>query len=201
MIPKKTCARFGICGILEYVMGRTAIVLLLLLGLAVPAAADQSDPRLDRLFEQLYHAPDPLAAQAVEHAIWEIWLTSEDDVVNALMSEGVAAMRRRDFPTALRSFDRMVEVAPDYAEGWNKRATLYYLIGAYEDSLDDIVRTLELEPRHFGALSGRGMILQDLGRSEEALTAFEAALDLNPQMPGARLSVEALRKLLEDSAI
>ena len=182
-------------------MGRTAIVLLLLLGLAVPAAADQSDPRLDRLFEQLYHAPDPLAAQAVEHAIWEIWLTSEDEVVNALMGEGVAAMQRRDFPTALRSFDRMVEVAPDYAEGWNKRATLYYLIGAYEDSLDDIVRTLELEPRHFGALSGRGMILQDLGRSEEALTAFEAALDLNPQMPGARVSVEALRKLLEDSAI
>ncbi len=182
-------------------MARTAIVLLLLLGLAAQAAADQADPRLDRLFEQLYHAPDPLAAQAVEHAIWEIWLTSEDDVVNALMSEGVAAMQRRDYPTALRSFDRMVEVAPDYAEGWNKRATLYYLIGAYENSLDDIVRTLELEPRHFGALSGRGMILQDLGRSEEALTAFEAALDLNPQMPGARLSVEALRKILKDSAI
>ncbi len=201
MIPKKTCARSGICGILEYVMARTAIVLLLLLGLAAQAAADQADPRLDRLFEQLYHAPDPLAAQAVEHAIWEIWLTSEDDVVNALMSEGVAAMQRRDYPTALRSFDRMVEVAPDYAEGWNKRATLYYLIGAYENSLDDIVRTLELEPRHFGALSGRGMILQDLGRSEEALTAFEAALDLNPQMPGARLSVEALRKILKDSAI
>lgn len=171
------------------------------MGLAAPAPADQADPRLDRLFEQLYHAPDPLAAQAVEHAIWEIWLTSEDDVVNALMSEGVAAMQRRDYPTALRSFDRMVEVAPDYAEGWNKRATLYYLIGAYENSLDDIIRTLELEPRHFGALSGRGMILQDLGRSEEALTAFEAALDLNPQMPGARLSVEALRKLLKDSAI
>ena len=171
------------------------------MGLAAPAPADQADPRLDRLFEQLYHAPDPLAAQAVEHAIWEIWLISEDDVVNALMSEGVAAMQRRDYPTALRSFDRMVEVAPDYAEGWNKRATLYYLIGAYENSLDDIIRTLELEPRHFGALSGRGMILQDLGRSEEALTAFEAALDLNPQMPGARLSVEALRKRLKDSAI
>ncbi len=201
MGPKKTCVRFGICAILEYVMARTAIVLLLLLGLATPAAADQDDPRLDRLFEQLYHAPDHLAAQAVEHAIWEIWLTSEDDAVNALMSEGVAAMQRRDFVTALRSFDSMVVLAPDFAEGWNKRATVHYLIGAYENSLEDIVRTLNLEPRHFGALSGRGLILQDLGRSEEALGAFEAALDLNPQLPGARFNAEALRKLLKDSAI
>ena len=182
-------------------MARTAIVLLLLCGLSVPAVADQDDPRLDRLFEQLYHAPDPLAAHAVEQAIWEIWLTSDNDVINALMTEGVAAMQRRDYPTALRSFDSMVELAPDFAEGWNKRATLYYLMGAYQNSLDDIIRTLELEPRHFGALSGRGMILHDLGRNEEALTAFEAALDLNPQMPGARLNVEALRKLLRDRAI
>ncbi len=182
-------------------MTRTAIILLLLFGLAGPAAADQNDPRLDRLFEQLYHAPDSLAARAVEHAIWEIWLASDDDVINALMGEGVAAMQRRDYPAALRSFDSMVELAPEFAEGWNKRATLYYLMGAYENSLDDIVRTLELEPRHFGALSGRGLILQDLGRDEEALTAFEAALDLNPQMPGARHNADALRKSLEDSAI
>ncbi|MDJ0968777.1 MAG: tetratricopeptide repeat protein [Kiloniellales bacterium] len=182
-------------------MARTAIVLLLFLGLAMPAAADQDDPRLDRLFEQLYHAPDPVVARAVEHAIWNIWLSSDDDVINALMAEGVAAMQRRDYPAALRSFDSMVELAPDFAEGWNKRATLYYLMGAYQNSLNDIVRTLELEPRHFGALSGRGMILHDLGRNEEALTAFEAALDVNPQMPGARVNVEALRKLLEDSAI
>ncbi len=182
-------------------MARTAIVLLLFLGLAMPAAADQDDPRLDRLFEQLYHAPDPVVARAVEHAIWNIWLSSDDDVINALMAEGVAAMQRRDYPAALRSFDSMVELAPEFAEGWNKRATLYYLMGAYQNSLDDIVRTLELEPRHFGALSGRGMILHDLGRNEEALTAFEAALDVNPQMPGARVNVEALRKLLEDSAI
>ncbi len=182
-------------------MARTAIVLLLFLGLAMPAVADQDDPRLDRLFEQLYHAPDPVVARAVEHAIWNIWLSSDDDVINALMAEGVAAMQRRDYPAALRSFDSMVELAPDFAEGWNKRATLYYLMGAYQNSLNDIVRTLELEPRHFGALSGRGMILHDLGRNEEALTAFEAALDVNPQMPGARVNVEALRKLLEDSAI
>ena len=182
-------------------MARTAIVLLLFLGLAMPAAADQDDPRLDRLFEQLYHAPDPVVARAVEHAIWNIWLSSDDDVINALMAEGVAAMQRRDYPVALRSFDSMVELAPEFAEGWNKQATLYYLMGAYQNSLDDIVRTLELEPRHFGALSGRGMILHDLGRNEEALTAFEAALDVNPQMPGARVNVEALRKLLEDSAI
>ena len=117
------------------------------------------------------------------------------------MGEGVAAMQRRDYPAALRSFDSMVDLAPEFAEGWNKRATLYYLMGAYENSLDDIVRTLELEPRHFGALSGRGLILQDLGRDEEALTAFEAALDLNPQMPGARHNADALRKSLEDSAI
>ncbi len=99
-------------------MARTAIVLLLLCGLAVPAVADQDDPRLDRLFEQLYHAPDPLAAHAVEQAIWEIWLTSDNNVINALMTEGVASLQGREDPSALGSFDCMVELAPDFSECW-----------------------------------------------------------------------------------
>jgi tetratricopeptide (TPR) repeat protein len=92
----------------------------------------------------------------------------------------------------------MLATSPNYAEVWNKRATLYYLMGRMDDSLNDIKKTLDLEPRHFGALSGRGMIYQRMGKNPEALAAFKEALSINPKMPGARLAVQELEKLLPE---
>ena len=177
-----------------------ALALVALLAIA-PAAADQNDPRLDDLFEQLKGAPDHVAAQSAEAAIWGIWYEHEDHAIEQLMFKSRAAMDRRDFRSALRSIDQVIALAPDFAEGWNLRATLYYLMGNYKASLADIKETLAREPRHFGALSGRGLVYSQLDEPELALESFEEALAVNPQMPGPRINAEAIRKELEDREI
>lgn len=166
------------------------------LGVGV-SAADQTDSRLDTLFAQLLTAPGIGEARPIEISIWEVWTLSDDSAVAELMKESAAAMSRRDYPRALRFLDQVVAIAPEYAEGWNRRATVYYLAERYEDSLADIARTLALEPRHFGALSGRGLVLTALEREEEALRSFEEALTIHPHLIGARINADALREVLQ----
>lgn len=177
---------------------------LLAVGLSLAAGttgADQEDARLDGLFEALRSAEGGTTARATEASIWQLWIEHPDTAVQLLMRNGVAAMQRGDNRSALEDFDQIVRIAPGFAEGWNKRATVHYLLGNYEDSLADIDETLALEPRHFGALSGRGLVYSALEDPERALDAFEAALEVNPHMPGARSNAEALRKLLEGQRI
>lgn len=171
---------------------------LLLLLLAQPARADQTDPRLAQLFAALQAAPHAAAAAPIEQAIWGLWVIQPDPVIATLMDKAGYAMAVDDNAVALRALDQVVVLAPAYAEGWNRRATLYYVMGRYDDSLADIEAVLALEPRHFGALSGRGLCLVELDRPEEALAAFEAALAVNPHMEGVKTNVEALKKLLGD---
>lgn len=161
-----------------------------------PALADQKDPRLDGLLERLRTAPDPLTAEALEQQIWRIWIETEDATVNRLMQQGIVAMHGRRFDDALASFDRMIDRAPDFAEGWNKRATVYYLMGDYRASVLDIQRTLALEPRHFGALFGLGLIYDALEEPAAALRSYEATLALNPQSGSTRARIEQLRREL-----
>ncbi len=181
-------------------MTAIALALGLVLGLALqagPLAADQDDPRLEALFARLKAAPDARAAQAAEASIWQIWGQSDDRVIGMLMAQGVAAMARRDLRAALGKFDQIVKIAPDFAEGWNKRATLHYLLGDFPGSLHDIAQTLTLEPRHFGALSGRGLVLIEMDQQGEALEAFESALKVHPNLPGAKHNAEALRREIQ----
>jgi tetratricopeptide (TPR) repeat protein len=180
-------------------MGRSrrllAWVLLALLGgsLSPPAWGDQTDPALPGLFERLKAAPDPTAAGPIETAIWEAWTRHPDPVVEQLMDKAALAMRLGDRGQAQRALDQIVALAPDYAEGWNRRATFRYLIGRYSDSLADIDRVLALEPRHFGALSGQGLVLVALDRPEEAIAAFTAALAIHPNMLGVLENLRALQ--------
>lgn len=193
--------------ILKGAMRLTAIALIFALVLpvavlsAAPAVADQNDPRLEKLFEQLAATKSARESQPLEAAIWHIWTLTSDGAVKDLMEEGLRAMQAQDYTRALRYFDQMVAIAPDFAEGWNKRATVYYLIDDYESSLADIDRTLALEPRHFGALSGQGLVYVALDKKEEALLAFETALSVHPNMIGARRNAEVLRKILKDQEI
>ena len=110
-------------------------------------------------------------------------------------------MARRDLRAALGKFDQIVKIAPGFAEGWNKRATVYYLLGNYAESLHDIDKTLALEPRHFGALSGRGLVLMELENADLALDSFEAALEIHPKLPGANHNAEALRREIQKNQI
>lgn len=161
------------------------------------SSADQTDSRLEPLFAKLLAAKDIGEARPIEISIWEIWTASSDDAITELMNESAAAMSRRNYDRALRYLDQVVAIAPDYAEGWNRRATVHYLTDGYEESLSDISRTLALEPRHFGALSGRGLVLTALEREEEALRAFEEALAIHPHLIGAKINADALREVLQ----
>ena len=162
------------------------------------AWSDQTDERLDALFEILEASSARQEVQAAEVEIWRIWIESGRTEIDALMVEGVVAMSSQRLEDAITLFSQITERAPEFAEGWNKRATAYYLNDDYAASVRDIQRTLALEPRHFGAISGMGLIF--LGRGDEtgALAAFEAVLAIHPHAPGARQRVEELRKRLRE---
>lgn len=166
-----------------------------------PAGADQKDGRLDPLFARLKATNDPREAGGIADEIWRIWTHNGDPKVEAKMEEGLSALTRRRFESALAAFDAIVRMAPDFAEGWNKRATVYYLVGRYDESARDVERTLALEPRHFGALSGLGLIHAAKGEGRLALKAFEDALAVNPHMPEVRARAKALKELLEGKQI
>ncbi len=183
---------------------RVLIAILLLLAVALSPAllrADQKDPQLDGLFKELLEAPDEPAARQIEQRIWTIWVAHEDSEVSGLMEIGIGQMAHRNYASALETFEEMVGLAPDFAEAWNKRATVHWLLGNNQDSLADIDKTLALEPRHFGALSGRGLVYINLEEWELALKAFEDALEVYPQMIGPRLNSEAIRMMLEGQPI
>jgi len=169
-------------------------------GVDMPAAADQNDPRLAPLFAALESAPTTEAARPIEETIWAVWAKSGDAATDSLMAEGVARLNGGDNDAALALFDRVVKLAPGFAEGWNKRATTLYTMGRFEDSIADIDRVLALEPRHFGALSGLGMCDIRLGKEREAFAAFQRAASVDPNLPGVQANIEALRKrLIKDS--
>lgn len=155
--------------------------------------ADQTDPRLDRLFAVLHTSTDARELDVAQSLIWNIWINHRDREAARLMRRGIFAMADARNDEALQIFHRLIAVDPDFAEAWNKRATLYFLMGELEKSRADVERTLELEPRHFGALSGLGQIELLSGDRDGALQAFEHALDSNPHLPGARRIIERLR--------
>lgn len=179
-------------------MKRFLLALLMAGALTGPVAADQKDARLPNLFVALAAAPTPELAQPVELRIWEIWFEHSDPVIVKLMENAVLAMAVDDFASAERALDQVVRLAPDYAEGWNRRATLYYITGRIDASLADIETVLALEPRHFGALSGQGLCHLAKDELAAAAAAFELALQVNPQMEGTRASLEALKEQLGD---
>ncbi len=172
--------------VLAMVVGAMAPVALL-------AARRSAETELDRLFARLRAAPNAASARALSEQIWQCWMHHDDPEVNALMERGIRAMAERDYEAALPCFDEVVERDPHFAEGWNKRATIRYLLADYAGSVRDIKRTLALEPRHFGALAGLGAVYLLIANDRGALDAFEAILALNPYLDSVRKQVEALR--------
>jgi tetratricopeptide (TPR) repeat protein len=137
---------------------------------------------LDFLFGALKAAPDDETARAVEQRIWAVWAISKSDTTNVLMSRARAAIEKKDLDLAAKLLSAVVKIKPNYVEAWNRRATLYYMKKEYGRSLHDIGEVLKREPRHFGALSGLGLILQDLGDDKRALDAYRRALAVYPRL-------------------
>lgn len=159
--------------------------------------ADQNSPKLDQLFALLQTTESPHEAQQVEAMIWRIWTRQGDPVVDASVAQGIDAMRVGRYPQAVRFFSDAIRLAPDYAEAWNKRATVFYLMNRYQESVRDIEKTLDLEPRHFGALSGLGLIFRELGDQRGALAAYERVLEVHPLMRGVQETADQLRIQIE----
>lgn len=163
-------------------------------GAAAPVPAVAGDLRLERLFHDLRAAPTDAAADPIESEIWSIWLDHPAADVLSWMREGVERLRADSVDDAIACFDRVVAADPDYAEGWNKRANAHYLRGDFTAAVADIRRTLALEPRHFAALAGLGLVYMAVGQPQGALRAFEAALAINPHLALIRDQVDALRR-------
>ena len=137
---------------------------------------------LDTLFDALKIAPDDDSARVIEEHIWAAWVVSGSDTCNLLMGRVKAAADDKDYDLAVKLLDAVIELKPDYVEAWNRRATVYYLEKDYGHALADIHEVLAREPRHFGALAGLGVILQELGDDKHALDAYRRALAINPHL-------------------
>jgi len=181
------------------------IAVLVLLSYSLAGPADQNDPALNSLFDRLATTSSAEEASDISNEIWQRWSANDDPDVSQLMEIGIRALNYSTYRKALRSFDRIIEMAPQFAEGWNKRATLYYHIREYRRSIDDIKETLRLEPRHFGAWSGLGLVSLAQENYPGALVAFKKALSINPHIPNIRRYVQKLedwqRREDEENAI
>ncbi len=158
---------------------------------------DIAEDTLAPLFDALRAARSSTEATGVEQRIWEVWMHSGDAGVDQLLSQSVTAMQSGKLQDSLALLDAVVSKAPKFAEGWNKRATVLYMVGELDRSLADIEKVLALEPRHFGAISGIGLIKVQQGDSAAALLAFKKVLEIYPLSPGALQNVDALEKRLQ----
>jgi tetratricopeptide (TPR) repeat protein len=156
---------------------------------------------LASLFERLANAQSEEDAELLESAVWQIWLRSGSDTIDVLMQQTIKAMNDERMDAALAILDSIVELQPDYAEGWNKRATVLYIRQQYDASLRDIAKVLELEPRHFGALSGLGLINRAQGNGKAALDAYRRALAIHPFLAGVAQSIRELEIEVEGQAL
>jgi tetratricopeptide (TPR) repeat protein len=165
------------------------------------AHAAQKDPRLARLFVALKAAQSPGWARVLETEIDHIWGETSDPQTQQLMEKGLTLMAEDEDEAARKVFDTVIEHAPDFAEGWNKRATIEFLLGDYDASRADIAHTLKLEPRHFGALAGLGQVELALGNRAAALDAFNQALAIDPYLGDVGKVAEQLKKELAGKPI
>jgi tetratricopeptide (TPR) repeat protein len=146
-----------------------------------PQQGDKTQ-NLDRLFDALKVAPDDESAKYVENRIWSLWLASSSDTANLLMGRVKSAVDGKNYDLAIKLLDAVIDIRPDFIEAWNRRATIYYTQKEFGRALADIHEVLAREPRHFGALSGLGIILQELGDEKHALDVFRRALAIHPHL-------------------
>ncbi len=156
---------------------------------------------LDFLFEALKVAPDADSAKHIENRIWAQWLASGSDTANLLMTRVKTATDGKDFDLAIRLLDAVIEIRPDYVEAWNRRATIHYLRKDFAASMQDIRQVLAREPRHFGAMSGLGMILQEFGDEKGALEVFRRAAAVHPHLPRIPDMIKTLTEKVDGRAI
>lgn len=187
-------------------MQRSFLAVFALMLTASPLAAEekrlsptvQREEQLDALFGRL-HAGKPGEVSAIEQKIWQVWAQPSSATAEVLLQEASTAMAGREYDVAETILNELTQSYPDFSEGWNRRATMFFVQNKYDQSLRDIEKVLELEPRHFGALAGRGMIYQKQEKWGAALEAYRQALRFNPGMQGVKDAIKELEKIERDT--
>ena len=160
------------------------------------------DVKLNQLFKQLKKSNNVSIALEIERKIWNIWSTHPtQEKLTQLLVKGSVLMSKNELEAAYKIFSTIIVSAPDWAEGWNKRATVLYLMDRYQDSLNDINEVLKLESRHFGALSGQGLVQTKLKNYEKAIESYQAVQKIYPSIRAAKIMIPQLRKLIKENAI
>ena len=162
------------------VMFRVISIITFLFLSITSVKADQDDPRLNNLFKKLNKTENQQEISDIIKDIWDIWYEVDDPKVIEYFEKGIQAMRIRNYPLAVRFFNNLIEEDPNFAEAWNKRATVYFMMGDFDKSMQDIIKTLELEPRHFGALDGMGLIFIHQGQYQQAIDVYDKMLEIFP---------------------
>ena len=168
---------------------------------AIELLATIGDMQIMPALVQALRDDDGRVRAGAQTALWAIWLRSGNDDIDALMTQGIRLMEEQQYPEAVEIFDQIISRAPTFAEGYNKRATAYYLMQEFERSIADIHRTLELNPVHFGALSGMGLCYLGLDEPRQALEWFERAVAVNPNMDTIQGYIQQLREFLRNQTL
>jgi tetratricopeptide (TPR) repeat protein len=163
----------------------------------LPKVNPNNPNNVDFLFGALKVAPDDETAHAIEQRIWSLWMHSRSDTATLLMTRAQKAVEDKDLDLALKLLDGIVKIRPDYIEAWNRRATIFYMKKDYGRSVADIREVLRREPRHFGALTGLGLILQDIGDDKQALEVYRRALAVYPRIERVPDIVKSLQEKVE----
>ena len=176
-------------------------LVLLFCGNAIADSKDRDD-KLNQLFEQLKKSNNTSLAFEIEMKIWNIWSAhpTHDNLTQSL-AKGSGLMSEGELEAAYKIFSTIIELTPDWAEGWNKRATVLYLMGRYQESLKDIDEVLKRESRHFGALSGQGLVQTELKNYEQAIKSYQAVQKIYPSISSAKVMIPQLKKIIKEEAI
>ncbi len=181
------------------VMSKLLSIIIFLFLSTTSVKSDQNDPRLNNLFKKLNETENQEEISDLIKNIWDIWYEVDDPKVIEYFEKGIQAMRIRNYPLAVRFFNNLIEKDPNFAEAWNKRATVYFMMGDFDKSMQDIIKTLELEPRHFGALDGMGLIFIHQGQYQQAIDVYDKMLEIFPFSIKTMEKKESIKSIISQS--
>ena len=181
------------------VMSKLLSIIIFLFLSTTSVKSDQNDPRLNNLFKKLNETENQEEISDLIKNIWDIWYEVDDPKVIEYFEKGIQAMRIRNYPLAVRFFNNLIEKDPNFAEAWNKRATVYFMMGDFDKSMQDIIKTLELEPRHFGALDGMGLIFIHQGQYQQAIDVYDKMLEIFPFSIKTMEKEESIKSIISQS--
>ena len=181
-------------------MKRILIIIFLFLS-TTTLIANERDVELDNLFSEL-KKNNPAVSKNIEQKIWTLWSTHpSDDKLTSILNEGSRLMQDKDLFRAILVFTEVIEMDPTWAEAWNKRATVYYMIGEFEKSQSDINKVLNLEERHFGALAGQGLVNIQLKNYEKAILSYQMVEKIYPTMRSPKIMIKQIQDLIKRDSI